>query len=167
METKFEKFDNISQNCGILIDGNNIEIAIRKASKQESRMLNMNSIIPRVVGDRRKLKKLFYFREGKTISPKLEKRLHEQFYGIVVPCRKTADTKLIIHAIQMVDKVDTIIIFSGDSDYIELVQYLKSKGVRVEIASIESSTSKELLEEVDYFHKIDVDSDDDCYTYKT
>ncbi|MGB1800708.1 MAG: NYN domain-containing protein, partial [Gammaproteobacteria bacterium] len=49
---------------------------------------------------------------------------------------------------------DTIIIMSGDSDYIELVRHLKSEGVRVEIAAVPSTTSRFIIDEVDYFHEI-------------
>jgi uncharacterized LabA/DUF88 family protein len=43
---------------------------------------------------------------------------------------------------------------SGDSDYIELVSHLKSEGVRVEIASLEHTTSSLLIEEADHFTPI-------------
>jgi uncharacterized LabA/DUF88 family protein len=51
-------------------------------------------------------------------------------------------------------KVDTIIILSGDSDYVELVRYLKSRGVRVEIAAVEKNTAAVLIEEADHFTPI-------------
>lgn len=50
--------------------------------------------------------------------------------------------------------MDTIIIMSGDSDYIELVRHLQSEGVRVEIAAVRETTSALLIEEADYFHEI-------------
>ena len=43
---------------------------------------------------------------------------------------------------------------SGDSDYVELVRHLKGEGVRVEIASIPSSTAQVLVDEADYVHNI-------------
>ncbi|MCB0622055.1 MAG: NYN domain-containing protein, partial [Saprospiraceae bacterium] len=46
-------------------------------------------------------------------------------------------------------KVDTIIILSGDADYVELVRHLKSEGVRVEIAAVERTTARILQEEAD------------------
>ena len=55
---------------------------------------------------------------------------------------------------QLANKVDTIIILSGDSDYIELVRHLKSEGVRVEIAAIVETTSALLKKEADHFHAI-------------
>jgi uncharacterized LabA/DUF88 family protein len=50
---------------------------------------------------------------------------------------------------------------SGDSDYVELVRHLKAEGVRVEIAAIPTTTSKLLVDEADYFHRI---TKDDWFT---
>ena len=54
----------------------------------------------------------------------------------------------------MADKVDCIIIMSGDADFIELVKHLKSMGVRVEIAAVQNNTSYALREVADYYHNI-------------
>ena len=56
--------------------------------------------------------------------------------------------------------MDTIIILSGDSDYIELVRHLKAEGVRVEIAAVKKSTAAILIEEADYFTPIE---EEDCW----
>jgi len=95
-----------------------------------------------------------YFREGKHISSKLQERLHNFYHGSVRACHKSADIPLSINAIQLANKVDTIIIMSGDSDYIELVRHLKSEGVRVEIAAVLRTTSQLLKDEADHYHEI-------------
>ncbi|MCK5667625.1 MAG: NYN domain-containing protein, partial [Gammaproteobacteria bacterium] len=83
-----------------------------------------------------------------------QERLHNFYHGSVRPCHKSADIPLSINAIQLANKVDTIIIMSGDSDYIELVRHLKSEGVRVEIAAVLKTTSQLLKDEADYYHEI-------------
>jgi uncharacterized LabA/DUF88 family protein len=143
----------ISQKVAVLIDGNNIEISIHNMANDPDVMCSYDLLIHRIVGDRT-LNRLIYFKEGKNISAKLAERLHRNFYGTVKSCRKNADIRLTIEAIQLIPKVDTMIILSGDSDYIELVQHLKSNGIRVEIASIRSTTSQALLDEADYYHEI-------------
>ncbi|MCG8605064.1 NYN domain-containing protein, partial [bacterium] len=60
-------------------------------------------------------------------------------------------------------KVDTIIIMSGDSDYVELVIHLKGEGVRVEIAAVRKTAAKILIDEADYFHEI---TKEDLFVYK-
>ena len=143
----------INQSVAILVDGNNIERSIHDQAKDPNTMINFDTLIPRLL-DNRGLNRLVYFREGKHISAKLKERLHSRYHGSVRPCHKSADIPLSIKATQLASKVDTIIIMSGDSDYIELVSHLKSEGVRVEIAAVRATTSQLLIEEADYFHEI-------------
>jgi uncharacterized LabA/DUF88 family protein len=149
----------ISQNVAILVDGNNIERSIRDVVGDANVMPNFDTLVPRLLGERG-LNRLVYFREGKNISEKLRERLHSNYHGSVRPCHKSADIPLTIKATQLASKVDTIIIMSGDSDFIELVRHLKGEGVRVEIAAVPETTSRLLLEDADYFHRIDKD---DCF----
>ena len=151
----------INQSVAILCDGNNIERSIHDASKTTNAMVNFDTLIPKLLSARG-LNRLIYFREGKAISSKLAERLHERYYGSVVPCHKSADIPLSIKATQLASKVDTIIIMSGDSDYVELVRHLKSEGVRVEIAAVKKTTARILIDEADYFHPI---TKDDWFVY--
>ena len=143
----------ISQSVAVLVDGNNIEISIHEQCGNSGAMLNFDTLIPKLIGNRA-LNRLVYFREGTAISAKLAERLHTRYHGSVRPCHKSADIPLSIKAMQLASKVDTIIIMSGDSDYIELVRHLKAEGVRIEIAAIEATTSSLLKEATDYFHPI-------------
>ena len=151
----------ISQSVAILCDGNNIERSIHEISKSTHTMINFDELIPRLLNGRG-LNRLIYFREGKAISSKFAERLHENFYGAVIPCHKSADIPLSIKATQLSSKVDTIIIMSGDSDFVELVRHLKAEGVRVEIAAVKKTTAKILLDEASYFHEI---TKDDWFEY--
>lgn len=151
----------ISQSVAILIDGNNIEKSLHKLFGNDNAMLNFDTLIPKLL-DNRGLNRLIYFREGRNISSKLAERLHDLYHGSVVPCHKSADIPLTIHATQIAEKVDTIIILSGDSDYVELVRHLRSRGVRVEIASVEDSTAAILREEVDHYIPI---TKEDAFVY--
>lgn len=151
----------INQSVAILCDGNNIERSIHEQSKSTNTMVNFDTLIPKLLNGRG-LNRLIYFREGQNISSKLAERLHEMYYGSVVPCHKSADIPLSIKATQLSSKVDTIIIMSGDSDYLDLVTHLKSEGVRIEIAAVPETTSKALIEEADHFHPI---TKEDWFTY--
>ncbi len=143
----------INQSVAILIDGNNIERSIHEEAKDPNTMINFDTLIPRLL-DNRGLNRLVYFREGKHISGKLKERLHANYHGSVRPCHKSADIPLTIKATQLSSKVDTIIIMSGDSDFIELVSHLKGEGVRVEIAAVKRTTHHLLIEEADHYHEI-------------
>ena len=152
----------INQSVAILCDGNNIERSIHGMSKSTKAMINFDTLIPKLLNGRG-LNRLIYFREGKSISEKFAERLHENFYGSVVPCHKSADIPLSIKATQVASKVDTIIIMSGDSDFVELVTHLKAEGVRVEIASVRKTTAKILLDASDHYHEI---ISDDWFVYR-
>ena len=151
----------INQSVAILCDGNNIERSIHEMSNNQRAMINFDQLIPKLLNGRG-LNRLIYFREGKSISEKFAERLHENYYGSVVPCHKSADIPLSIKATQLASKVDTIIIMSGDSDFVELVTHLKAEGVRVEIAAVRNNTAKILLSAANYYHEI---TNDDWFTY--
>jgi hypothetical protein len=149
----------INQSVAILVDGNNIERSLQNLYQREGLMIDFDTFVKRLVGDRQ-LNRLKYFREGRSISEKLADRLHNRFYGTVVPCHKSADIPLTIHATQIADKVDCVIICSGDADYVELVRHLRSRGVRVEIAAVFETAARVLISEADYFHPIE---QQDCF----
>ena len=151
----------ISQDVAILVDGNNIERSVDSSFGIDGGMINFDTLIPHLLGDR-SLNRLIYFREGKNISSKLAERLRQNYHGSVRPCHKSADIPLSIKATQLAQKVDCIIILSGDSDYVELVRHLVGEGVRVEICAVEKNTAAILLEEAEYFHPI---TPEDIFTY--
>ena len=152
----------INQSVAILCDGNNIEKSIHNISKNKNAMINFDTLIPKLLNGRG-LNRMIYFREGKSISSKFADRLHENFYGSVIPCHKSADIPLTIKATQLASKVDTIIIMSGDSDYVELVTHLKGEGVRVEIAAVRDTTAQILIDKSYYMHEI---TSNDWFVYK-
>ena len=143
----------IAQSVAILIDGNNIERSLHKLTGDKTAMLNFDSVIPKLL-DGRGLTRLIYFREGVSISEKFAERLHLHYHGSVMPCHKSADIPLTIKATQIAQKVDTIIVLSGDSDYVELVRHLRGEGVRVEIAAVPANTAAILIDEADHFTPI-------------
>jgi len=56
-----------------------------------------------------------------------------------------------VDAIRTAEVVDTIVIASGDGDFIPLVEYLKNQGRRVEVIAFGRSSSGKLKEAVDEF----------------
>lgn len=143
----------LDQKVVILIDGNNIEHGVRGMMGVETAMLDYDNFVPKVLMGR-SLNKFLYFREGKQISNKLGRRFHNNFFGSTVPCMKSADIPMTIEAVQLARKVDTMVIFTGDGNFVELVNFLKMQGVRVEIAAVKETTSVALLRSCDYYHFI-------------
>jgi len=61
------------------------------------------------------------------------------------------DVGLAVDAIKMSPRLDSVVIVSGDGDFIPLVEYLQTNGVQVEVVSFGQSTSGKLREVVDDF----------------
>jgi len=62
------------------------------------------------------------------------------------------DVGMAVDAIKLADKLDVVVLVTGDGDFIPLVQYLKeNKGCRVELLSFKRTTSSNLIKKVDDF----------------
>ena len=62
------------------------------------------------------------------------------------------DVGITIDAMKLADKLDVIVLVSGDGDYLPAVSYLQNnKGCLVEIMAFRKTTSSKLIEEADDF----------------
>lgn len=59
-------------------------------------------------------------------------------------CKGDWDMGLALDALSMSERLDVVAIVSGDGDFVDLVNFLKARGVRVEIYSFPYSTAEEL-----------------------
>ena len=67
------------------------------------------------------------------------------------------DVGLAVDAIKMAPKLDTVIIVSGDGDFVPLVEYLKNHtGSQVEVVAFGKSSSARLIEATDDFLDLDL-----------
>lgn len=67
------------------------------------------------------------------------------------------DVGLAVDAIKMAPKLDTVILASGDGDFVPLVEYLKiNEGCQVEVITFGKSTSAKLKEIADDFIDLDI-----------
>ncbi len=77
-----------------------------------------------------------------------EKDLQEFFGGAK---KADWDVGMAIDAVRTAEIVDTIVLASGDGDFIPLVEYLKNQGRRVEVMAFGPSASGKLKEIADEF----------------
>jgi len=77
-----------------------------------------------------------------------EKELQE-FYGGAK--KADWDVGLAIDAVRTAEIVDTIVVCSGDGDFVPLVEYLKNNGRRVEVMAFGRSAAMKLREAADEF----------------
>ena len=69
------------------------------------------------------------------------------------------DVGIAVDAIAMSPKLDTVIIVSGDGDFVPLVAYLQmNQGCQVEVVSFGKSTSMRLKESCDDFFDLDLET---------
>jgi len=67
------------------------------------------------------------------------------------------DMGIAIDAISMAEKLDIVVLVSGDGDFTDLVYHLKSRGVFVEAISFRNSTNEDLIRAVDAYIPIERD----------
>jgi len=70
------------------------------------------------------------------------------------------DIELAIDIVTMSDRLDLVVLVSGDSDFSRLVELVQSKGVRVEVVAFASSVATELVHMADTFLDIGQHLDD-------
>jgi uncharacterized LabA/DUF88 family protein len=67
------------------------------------------------------------------------------------------DVGMAVDAIKLAPKLDTVILVTGDGDFVPLVQYLReNQGCQVEVVSFGKSSSAKLIEATDDFLDLDV-----------
>jgi len=75
------------------------------------------------------------------------------------------DVGIAVDAIKFAPKLDTVVLISGDGDFVPLVEYLKvNQGCQVEVAAFGRSSSGRLIEAADDF--VDLDKNPAKYLLK-
>jgi uncharacterized LabA/DUF88 family protein len=64
------------------------------------------------------------------------------------------DIGIAMDAVRLSNKVDTVVLVSGDGDFAELLKYLKSHGCRCEVIAFAQTASKHIREEADDFQDL-------------
>jgi uncharacterized LabA/DUF88 family protein len=71
------------------------------------------------------------------------------------------DVGISVDMIRMTEKLDVVVLASGDGDFIEVTRFCQSRGVRVEVMAFEKTSNAKLLEEADHF--IDLSGENSRY----
>lgn len=77
----------------------------------------------------------------------------QEFYGGLK--KADWDVGIVIDAIRIAPSVDTLVLASGDGDFVPLVEFLKNQGKRVEVIAFGRSASSKLKEIADEFINIE------------
>lgn len=152
------------QRVGVFIDTQNL---YHSAKNIYHARVNFGNVLKDSVAERRLIRARAYmvttesgeetaFLEALTnmgIEPKTKDL--QVFYGGAK--KADWDVGMAVDAIVASEKLDTIILFTGDGDFIPLVYYLKEHGCQVEVVSFGRSTSGKLKEAADHFLDLDED----------
>ncbi|MFN8390655.1 MAG: NYN domain-containing protein [Bdellovibrionota bacterium] len=150
-----------AQRIALFVDSENLEITVRQsyAGRRSSEARHgvfpdWRKIMPEVIGNREVVRTIYYKERGRPVSEKFRKFWEAEFQGEIRQPPKAADPYIIVDAIALSEKVDAIVIFSGDQDYLPLIPYLKARGCRVEIATFPQSAAREMKKAADVFHRL-------------
>ena len=146
------------QRVGVLIDVQNM---YHSAKNLYHSRVNFREILKAAVAGRKLIRAIGYVvttetGEEKAFLDALEKsgiEIKSKDLQIFPGGMKKADWDIgmAVDAIQLSDKLDSIVLVTGDGDFIPLVEYLKSRGQHVEIIAFAKSTSAKLRELADDF----------------
>ncbi len=150
------------QRVIVLIDVQNLYYSARNLYRCK---VNFKEVLKKAVCGRKLIRAFAYVVKTKTGEEKpffealsalgIETRIRQlqEFYG----GQKKADwdVGIVIDAIRSASSCDTIVLCSGDGDFVPLVEYLKNQGKRVEAIAFGKTTSSRLKEALDEFVNIE------------
>lgn len=153
------------QRVGVFVDTANMYHSAKNLYKAN---VNFGEVLKAAVADRKLVRAIAYVirssnDEENTFFDALSKQgfeVKQKDLQVFASGMKKADwdVGLAVDAIKLADRLDAVVIVSGDGDYIPLAQYLReNKGCLIEVAAFGETTSGKLREVVDDF--IDLSED--------
>ncbi|MCL5435609.1 MAG: NYN domain-containing protein [Patescibacteria group bacterium] len=152
----------LDQRVGVFVDVQNLYYSARSLYNAR---VNFANVLKEAVGERKLVRAIAYvirasIPEEKNFFAALEKSGYEvkaKDLQIFPGGAKKGDwdVGITMDMVQMMSKLDAIIIASGDGDYEDAVRYLKANGTRVEAIAFGRSTSSKLKDVVDDFIDLD------------
>jgi len=152
-----------NQRVGVFIDVQNLYYSARAL---HSSRVNFGRILELAIGKRQLIRALAYVirseapKEQAFFDALAKQGIETQVKDIQIFAsgqrKGDWDVGMAVDAIKLADRLDVVVLVTGDGDFIPLVTYLKeNKGCRVEGVSFGRSTSSKLVETLDYFHDLD------------
>jgi len=163
---------NKEQRVGVFVDVQNMYYSAKNLYKAK---VNFAHILREAVAGRKLVRAIAYaikanIKEEKSFHDALEKIGYEvktkDLQTFAGGAKKGDwDIGIAMDIIELANKLDTIILVSGDGDFVDLLQHLKrGMGCRIEVMAIGPSSSGKLRLEADEF--IDIDKNKHKYLIK-
>ncbi len=155
---------NLDQRVGVLVDVSNMYYSAKNL--HNGAKVDFGAVLKDAVADRKLIRALAYvikadIKEEQSFFDALERAGYEvksKDLQIFVGGAKKGDwdVGISVDAIKLADKLDTVILVSGDGDYEPLINYLQeNKGCYVEVYAFGRTASAKIIEKADEFHDLD------------
>ena len=161
-------FPRPDQRVAIFIDTQNM---YHSAKHMFSAKVNFPALVEAAADNRRIIRAIAYVAKSKTgeeqaffdalLQNGIELKIKDVQEFSSGAKKADWDVGMPVDAVSIASRVDTIILVTGDGDFVPLVHYLQSLGVRTEVVGFEESTSSNLREVADAF--INVSSDPEVF----
>ncbi|MEO9255380.1 MAG: NYN domain-containing protein [Tepidiformaceae bacterium] len=146
---------------GIFVDAANVELA----SDRLRARFDWKKILNMLTQDRQLVRAIAYSPvhddPGVSIETQrfVEPFLDKGYKVVTKPLKRFADgsikanvdIELALDVLEMCDRLDVVVLISGDGDFQRLVEVVQSKGIRVEVVAVGSSTASNLRHAADHF----------------
>ncbi|MEK7133148.1 MAG: NYN domain-containing protein [Patescibacteria group bacterium] len=151
-----------NQRVAIFFDVQNL---YHSARSRYGARVNFKEVLKSAIANRQLIRAFAYVISTKTGEEKpffealtklgIETRVKplQEFYGGLK--KADWDVGLAIDAVKTIQAVDTIVLASGDGDFVPLVEFIKNQGRRVEVIAFGKSSSAALKEATDEFVDLD------------
>lgn len=147
------------QRVGVLIDVSNMYHSAKNLYK---RRVNFKEVLKEAVAGRKLIRAIAYvIRAENEEENNFFEALSQQGFQVIIKDLQVFaggakkgdwDVGIAVDAIKLSEKLDVIVLVTGDGDYLPLVAYLQStKGCLVEVMAFRQTTSSRLIEEADDF----------------
>jgi len=158
MKNKKNPLKHPDQRVGVFIDVQNMYYSAKNLFHKK---VNFGNIVSEALAERKLIRAIAYVisTEGKEEQP-----FFEALYNLGIETREKDlqifnggnkkadwDVGLTVDAIRLSNSLDSIVIVSGDGDYLPLVEYLQSMGKQVEVVAFGETSSNKLMELADDF----------------
>ncbi len=160
MTTPFHK----DQRVGIFIDTQNLYHSARSFFQAN---VNYRMLVETAVAGRKLVRAFAYVIKSDTSE---ETKFFEALQELGIETRikdlqifysgeKKADwdVGIAIDIVRLSEKLDAVVLVSGDGDFTEVLKYVRSRGIRAEVMAFKKTTSMKLVEEADTFHDLGSD----------
>jgi len=153
---------NSAQRVGVFVDVQNMYYSAKNLYKKK---VNFGEILKRAIGDRSLIKATAYVIKA-DVEPEANffEALHHQGYDVKAKDLQVFfggakkgdwDVGIAMDVMRAAGKLDVVVLVSGDGDFKDLIEHVKSLGCRAEVMAFKKTASSRLIEEAEEFTDLD------------